>query len=136
MNIKSAEVRAYRIPTATPEEDGTAHWDSTTMVYVEVTADTGQKEIGFSYASAAARDVIREMLIPAITGGRVEDTGLAWEKMMARVRNAGRPGAVAEQAFHFDDVGQAPVVKTEIGVQVEASHIIQCALPVGCSPGA
>ncbi len=34
--IDSVEVRAYTVPTATPESDGTLEWDATTLVYVEV----------------------------------------------------------------------------------------------------
>jgi L-alanine-DL-glutamate epimerase-like enolase superfamily enzyme len=42
-------------------------------------------------------------LVPAITGARVEDTGNSWEKMVARVRNAGRPG-VASTAISAVDI--------------------------------
>jgi len=44
-------VRAYKVPTATPESDGTLQWDSTTLVYVEVRAG-GETGIGFTYADA------------------------------------------------------------------------------------
>jgi hypothetical protein len=36
--VKDLKVSAYKIPTATPEADGTIEWDSTTLVLVEINA--------------------------------------------------------------------------------------------------
>jgi hypothetical protein len=36
--IEVIRVSCYRVPTETPESDGTLKWDATTMVLVEVTA--------------------------------------------------------------------------------------------------
>ena len=36
--IDAIEVQAYKIPTQSPESDGTLEWDATTLVYVEVQA--------------------------------------------------------------------------------------------------
>ncbi|MGZ5009292.1 MAG: hypothetical protein ACXV8W_15420, partial [Methylobacter sp.] len=48
---------AFRIPTATPESDGTAVWDSTTLVLVEAEAG-GKTGIGFSYADTATARLV------------------------------------------------------------------------------
>ncbi|MCZ7572540.1 MAG: hypothetical protein M5U01_28635 [Ardenticatenaceae bacterium] len=95
MKVERLEVSVYRIPTSQPEADGTLHWDSTTMVLVDAVADSGERGMGFSYASAAAADVIREMLVRTVTGCDVENVGAAWTAMVVATRNAGRPGIAA-----------------------------------------
>src|SRR5438105_6174988 len=70
-------------------------WDSTTMVLVEAVAESGARGLGFSYTASAAATLAREMLSECVVGCRVEDVGAAWGAMVARVRNAGRPGVAA-----------------------------------------
>ena len=65
--IDALEVRAYKVPTATPESDGTLQWDSTTLVYVEVRAG-GETGIGFTYADAATAKLIDTLLREVIVG--------------------------------------------------------------------
>jgi L-alanine-DL-glutamate epimerase-like enolase superfamily enzyme len=77
------EVHACTIPTDEPESDGTAKWDSTTIVVVEV--DEG---IGYTYCEAACAQLIREKLADLVH----EDVRRAWLAMGAALRNAGRPG--------------------------------------------
>ncbi len=93
--VQRLDVSVYRIPTDRPEADGTFVWDSTTMVLVEAEAASGERGLGFSYASAAAATVIHETLAQAVCGCAVADVGTAWEKMVRAVRNAGRPGIAA-----------------------------------------
>jgi L-alanine-DL-glutamate epimerase-like enolase superfamily enzyme len=80
------EVHACTIPTDEPESDGTAEWDSTTIVIVEI--DGG---IGYTYCEAAAAELIRSKLAPLVH----EDVRRAWLAMQGAVRNAGRPGIAA-----------------------------------------
>jgi len=103
------DTTVLRIPTDRPEADGTIAWDATTMVLVEAVADSGQRGLGYSYASAAAAGVVHEVLAPAIVGCAVEDVRLAWTKMVAAVRNIGRPG-VAATAISAVDVALWDVV--------------------------
>ena len=70
-------------------------WECTTVLRVEAVADTGQRGLGFSYCSAAAADIMREMLAPAIVGCDALNTGMALDRMVAAVRNIGRPGVAA-----------------------------------------
>lgn len=95
MKLQRVDVNVYRVPTDRPEADGTISWDSTTVVLVEAVADSGQRGLGFSYASAAAGELIREMLAQVVIGNRVEDVGAAWGAMVKSVRNLGRPGAAS-----------------------------------------
>jgi L-alanine-DL-glutamate epimerase-like enolase superfamily enzyme len=80
------EVHVCTIPTDEPESDGTAAWDSTTVVIAKV--DEG---IGYTYCDAAAAQVIREQLAPLVH----EDVRKAWLDMNRAVRNMGRPGIAA-----------------------------------------
>jgi len=83
-------VHACTIPTDEPESDGTAEWDSTTIVVVEARAD-GAAGIGYTYCEAAAAELIRSKLASLVH----EDVRASWLAMNGAVRNAGRPGIAA-----------------------------------------
>ena len=92
--VTALETAVYVIPTDAPEADGTLAWDKTTMVLV--TARAGDHSgIGWSYTSAAARDVITEVLAAAVTGRSALDATGTAEVMARQVRNIGRPGIAA-----------------------------------------
>jgi L-alanine-DL-glutamate epimerase-like enolase superfamily enzyme len=96
-------VSAYRVPTDRPHEsDGTIEWDSTTLVLVEAAAG-GETGLGYTYAAAAAGALISDTLTPLTCGMNVLDTGRIWARMVAAVRNIGRPG-VASMAISAVDV--------------------------------
>jgi L-alanine-DL-glutamate epimerase-like enolase superfamily enzyme len=95
VNIAHVETNVYRIPTDRPEADGTIAWDSTTMVLVEAISDTGERGLGYSYASAAAAGLVHELLEPVIIGCSVHAVRSVWGAMLAAVRNVGRPGVSA-----------------------------------------
>ncbi|MGH2447719.1 MAG: enolase C-terminal domain-like protein [Chloroflexota bacterium] len=95
MKVARLETSIYRVPTSQPEADGTIHWDSTTMVLVEALSDSGEHGLGYSYASAAAAVVVRDLLCGAVVGREVEDVGKSWQAMVDSVRNVGRPGIAA-----------------------------------------
>jgi len=54
-------VHACTIPTDQPESDGTAEWDSTTIVIVEARSGDAVG-IGYTYCEAVAADLIRSKL--------------------------------------------------------------------------
>ena len=80
------DVEAFTIPTDAPESDGTATWDSTTIVVVEI--DGG---VGYTYCEDAAAQLIRSRLADVLH----EDVRRSWLEMQRVVRNAGRPGIAA-----------------------------------------
>src|ERR1051326_3312640 len=80
------QVRAYRIPTATPESDGTFEWDSTTLVVVHI--DGG---FGYTYANPATAAMIRDLL-DVLEPDEIEKS---WAAMIRAVRNVGRRGIAA-----------------------------------------
>ncbi|MEO6796687.1 MAG: enolase C-terminal domain-like protein [Candidatus Dormibacter sp.] len=93
--VKDLQVSVYTVPTDLPEADGTIHWQSTTMVLVEVSSDSGHRGLGYSYASPAAATLVRGLLREVVLGRDVEDIRGTWLAMVDAVRNVGRPGIAA-----------------------------------------
>ncbi|HEX6680382.1 MAG TPA: enolase C-terminal domain-like protein [Gaiellaceae bacterium] len=89
--VESVSVSVYTVPTDEPESDGTAEWESTTCVVVEVHAghETG---LGYTYAPAAAGTLIQEKLAEMVRGSDTFAIAETWEAMGVALRNAGRPG--------------------------------------------
>ncbi|HET6628142.1 MAG TPA: enolase C-terminal domain-like protein [Woeseiaceae bacterium] len=92
--IEAVAVTAYRIPTDSPESDGTLAWDATTLVLAEIGAG-GETGIGYSYAAAASAVLIRELLVPCIRGRDAMDVAACFGAMVHAVRNIGRPGVAS-----------------------------------------
>lgn len=101
--ITSARVSALRIPTDQPESDGTAEWDSTTVVIVELTA-AGSSGIGYSYANQAAANVAEELLRKEVLGKDAFDIQAIHISLDRKVRNWGRPGLISN-AISAIDIG-------------------------------
>lgn len=95
------KVGAFRIPTETPESDGTLQWSSTTLVVVELAA-ADLRGIGFTYAEAAVGTLIRDALAPVAIGRSAWDIAALGEAMAARLRNGGREGASAMAVSAMD----------------------------------
>ncbi len=92
--IERLDVAVYTVPTDEPESDGTFQWDATTIVVVQAHA-AGRTGVGYSYAHAAAAQVIAETLAPAVTGRDAFAVEQRWRDMYAAVRNVGRKGLVS-----------------------------------------
>lgn len=92
--IDRLDVRVLRLATEAPESDGTAEWNATTMVLVEVRA-AGITGLGYSYVDAAAATVIRDLLGDQVIGGDAFSIPAAMTRMLRAIRNHGRPGVVA-----------------------------------------
>src|SRR6185437_7358582 len=99
--IASGRVSAYTIPTDKPESDGTATWDSTTIVIVELTAD-GITGLGYSYANVAAAHAAEELVKREILNGDPFDIPALHSAMDRLVRNWGRPGVVSSAISAID----------------------------------
>lgn len=92
--INQSRVAAYKVPTDFPNADGTAQWDSTTMILVELGAGN-VSGLGYSYAHQACASVVRESLFPLLTGKNPFDIPALWRAMNRAVRNFGRSGIAA-----------------------------------------
>lgn len=100
--IERLNISVYRIPTDSPESDGTLEWDSTTMVLVEAFGG-GMNGLGFTYAGESSACLIHEKLSKALTGTPCLAVASAWQNMVRSVRNLGRPG-VASTAIAAIDI--------------------------------
>lgn len=89
--IKDLKVSAYKIPTATPESDGTIEWNSTTLVLVEINA-ANKTGIGYTYSNEASAVVIEKTLKKIIVDANALDIPLFNSKMIAAIRNDGQTG--------------------------------------------
>jgi L-alanine-DL-glutamate epimerase-like enolase superfamily enzyme len=92
--VREITTTAYTIPTDAPEADGTLTWDKTTMVVAAARAGAA-RGIGWTYAAAAARSVITDVLAGVVVGRSALDVPGAAEAMTRAVRNIGRPGIAA-----------------------------------------
>ena len=99
--IAAVRAHAYKIPTDSPEADGTFEWTSTTLVVVEIEAD-GCTGLGYTYTDASAtvliRDTLAEVLVHEHAGCLAALTQCLWR----RVRNIGRSGLCANAISALD----------------------------------
>jgi L-alanine-DL-glutamate epimerase-like enolase superfamily enzyme len=91
MKLERLETQVFVVPTDRHESDGTFGWDATTMVLVRAYAG-GTYGIGWTFAHAAARELIMGPLAHAVAGVDVSATSAAWTAMSRAMRNIGRPG--------------------------------------------
>ncbi len=89
--INRLEASAFIVPTDLPESDGTAKWDSTTLILVEL--GFGKiSGLGYSYASESCVPLIREKLFPTVRGKNPLFLSALRNDMSSTVRNYGRQG--------------------------------------------
>lgn len=89
--LTDVTARAFRVPTALPEADGTAAWSATTMILVEIRA-AGRAGLGYTYGSAAARTVVTDLLAARLVGEDAFGISRLWSVQADCLRNAGWPG--------------------------------------------
>lgn len=89
--VKKIHVEYFKIPTETPESDGTLAWNNTGLVLVSISAgnETG---LGYSYADLSTALFIHEHLSPLIEGKNAFDIPGCLATMYHNIRNLGRPG--------------------------------------------
>jgi L-alanine-DL-glutamate epimerase-like enolase superfamily enzyme len=89
--VDRVAVSAYTVPTDEPESDGTAEWESTTVVVVELQGG-GTRGLGYTYAPAAAGKLVEEKLAAVVRGHDAFAIEKLWHALGVVLRNAGRPG--------------------------------------------
>jgi L-alanine-DL-glutamate epimerase-like enolase superfamily enzyme len=100
--IERIKVSAFVVPTDSPESDGTAEWDRTTLVLVEIHGG-GKVGIGYTYADRATATFVDEVLSPALDHANAIDIPRAHVAMRVAARNHGALG-VAAMAISAVDV--------------------------------
>ncbi len=122
--IQALDVRAYTVPTESPESDGTLVWDATTIVVVEAHAG-GETGLGYTYADVAAADVVSGRLAAVVKGRDALKVGRAWSAMVDEIRNLGRPGIVGA-AISAVDIAlwdlKARLIGIPLVVALDACH--------------
>ncbi|MGH6876596.1 MAG: enolase C-terminal domain-like protein [Rhizomicrobium sp.] len=93
-SIDRVTAAAYKIPTDSPESDGTLAWDSTTLVVVEIDAG-GRTGLGYTYCHSVAARLIHDKLAQVLKNRDAFATEWAWTAMAAEMRNIGRSGVAA-----------------------------------------
>ncbi|MGN6610002.1 MAG: enolase C-terminal domain-like protein [Jatrophihabitans sp.] len=101
MRIERVSAAAYKVPTATPEEDGTFDWDATTAVIVHVEAG-GEVGAGWTYSGTAAVTVITDLLCDVLIGRDHREITALWEDMRRACRNVGIAGLVMQAISAVD----------------------------------
>jgi L-alanine-DL-glutamate epimerase-like enolase superfamily enzyme len=91
ITIDNLNVSAFKIPTDSPEQDGTYEWDSTTLVIVNVSGG-GKNGLGYSYADTATAKLIDDKLKQVVVGRDAMSVQGARLAMLHSIRNLGRPG--------------------------------------------
>ncbi len=89
--IGKLEVTAYKIPTDSPESDGTLQWESTTMVLVTLEA-AGKKGIGYTYADVSAATFIDKNFRNIVEGKNPFDIEGIYQALHHSIRNNGNCG--------------------------------------------
>jgi L-alanine-DL-glutamate epimerase-like enolase superfamily enzyme len=100
--IQCARVLVFKIPTDFPESDGTADWDSTTVVVVQL-GSSDQHSLGYTYCDLSAADVAKLLVQKVVLGKNVISIPALHLAMERQVRNMGRPG-VASCALSAVDI--------------------------------
>lgn len=99
--ISRLTVRAYDVPTETPESDGTLEWDHTTIVVVHARAN-GQTGLGYAYTHRSAASLISDKLAAVVEGEDALSPSARFGDMLHAIRNFGRPGIVASAIAAVD----------------------------------
>jgi L-alanine-DL-glutamate epimerase-like enolase superfamily enzyme len=91
ITISKLDVYAYKIPTDAPEADGTATWNSTTLILVQLQAG-GKSGIGYSYANEATAFFIDKTLKHLVLGKNAFDIPGINLFLTQQIRNSGTCG--------------------------------------------
>jgi|SRR5689334_6940323 len=91
IGIKQVHTAAYKIPTATPESDGTLAWNSTTLIITEAEAG-GKTGIGYTYADESAAYLIEHTLKDLVKEKNVFDISAINNFLIGKIRNNGNAG--------------------------------------------
>jgi L-alanine-DL-glutamate epimerase-like enolase superfamily enzyme len=89
--ISEVAVAAYTVPTDEPESDGTLDWAATTIVVAECRAG-GETGLGYTYGDVSTARLIDSLLADVLVEHDALAVTAAWDVMVDRLRNAGRPG--------------------------------------------
>src|SRR5215467_12139732 len=88
IRIQQVHTAAFKIPTATPESDGTLTWNNTTLIITEIEA-AGKTGIGYTYADSSAAYMIEHSLKSLVIGKNIFDIPSITNLLSRQIRNNG-----------------------------------------------
>ena len=122
--VERVDVSVYTVPTDFPEADGTAEWDATTMVLVEVHAGD-RVGLGYTYGDAATGALVRDTLAEVVEGRDALAVTASWQALGRACRNLGRPG-LASMAIASVDTAlwdlKARLLELPLATLLDAAH--------------
>ncbi len=123
-DVQRLDVSVFTVPTESPESDGTAEWEATTIVVVH--AFGGERTgLGWTYGNPASATVIDSTLREAVVGHDAMRVTAAWQRMVVACRNLGRPG-VASMAIAAVDTAlwdlKARLLELPLATLLDACH--------------
>src|SRR5690349_16568095 len=92
--ITSGRVYSLKIPTDFPESDGTAVWDSTTVVIVEL-SNGEHTGLGYTYCDVSAAYIAEFLIREVVSGKGAFSIPAIHLDLERKVRNMGRPGVAS-----------------------------------------
>lgn len=133
-SIDHIEVSHYKIPTDSPESDGTLQWDHTALSIVAVRAD-GEQGIGYTFAGSETASLINGVLAKTVRGRDAMSPTAAYMAMWQAIRNLGRPG-VCSMAISAVDCALWDLKARLLGVPLASLlGVVRQAIPVYGSGG-
>lgn len=122
--MEGVDVSVFTVPTDFPESDGTATWDSTTMVLVEARAGD-RVGLGYTYGDAATGALVRDTLAGVVEGRDALAVTASWDALGRACRNLGRPG-LASMAIAAVDTAlwdlKARLLELPLATLLDAAH--------------
>ena len=100
--IDRIDVSAYKVPTDSPESDGTYRVGCDHAWSWSRRPAGGKTGLGYSYADTATARLVRDLLAGVVKGRDAMAVPGAWSAMVAAIRNLGRPG-IASMAISAVD---------------------------------
>jgi L-alanine-DL-glutamate epimerase-like enolase superfamily enzyme len=92
VRVCEASVSFYTVPTDAPEADGTFHWNSTSMVLVEL--QCGEvSALGYTYADRGTAAIAAKLVKDLVVESNPFEHAQTRQQMMRHVRNMGETGA-------------------------------------------
>lgn len=99
--IRSGQISVYKVPTASPESDGTAEWNSTGVLVIELVAGS-QTGLGFAYTDPSAGKIAEHLLQAQVKSKNAFDTAAIHAALDIETRNMGRPGIASSVIAALD----------------------------------
>jgi len=112
--IEDVRVKAFEIPTASPESDGTLEWSKTTLVYVEIVA-AATTGIGYTYADESTATLIQSTFRELLIGKDAFEIRSIWNALYGVTRNLGESG-ITSMAVSAVDVALWDLKGKALGV--------------------